>query len=59
MPAELSGMKGGDVILRMNQRVIRAFSDVIETVAVFGPQRRVICAVWREGKILLVPSESR
>ena len=51
MPADLAGIKGGDVIVRLNDRIIRAFKDVVESVAIFGPQRRIICSVRRDERI--------
>ncbi|MFH1378411.1 MAG: hypothetical protein ABIH86_06640 [Planctomycetota bacterium] len=51
MPADLAGIKGGDVLVRMNDRIIRAFKDVVESVAIFGPQRRIVCSVRRDERI--------
>ena len=49
-PAEDAGLKGGDVILKINDKEIKDSAMLMNTIAAMAPGTRVNVTIWRDGK---------
>jgi len=49
-PAEKAGLKAGDVIVRMNDRDIKDFDDLVRTLNYYNPGEKVTVYYVRKGK---------
>lgn len=49
-PARKAGLKTGDVILGVNGREMKSASELMNTIAMLGPDKKIIIRVLRDGK---------
>ncbi|MDH5680524.1 MAG: Do family serine endopeptidase [Spirochaetota bacterium] len=53
-PAEIAGLRSGDVILSVNKKKVRNTTDLIKLVSTVKPGKRVILTILRKKKVLNV-----